>query len=136
LIRRHAIEITAVFVLAAAVLFLFKPRPIGPWNYHRIRAGMMVAEVEQIVGVSPGDHYLGPHGIGGMMSQGPFGLVCEQTDDFPDLRSPKEACWWGNHYAITVAFDQTGAAVGWRLSALYPVVNPSIFEHIQMWFGP
>jgi hypothetical protein len=110
---------------------------------------MSQEEVEALIGLPPGDYFTGPRGIGGAMSRGPFGFQLEErglpSDKLPATWRRKSTIggkqgtvrsWWGNDYAIQVAFDETNEAVGWYLLEVVSAVEePSLIHRLRIWLG-
>jgi hypothetical protein len=116
--------------------WLFPPSdPIGPRSYERIRLGMAEGEVEEILGMPPGHYYTPPRG-----RLGPFGLPIEEKGRPPrglsDAERPLTKEWWGDDYAVEVAFDQSGKVIACsllRVSGAGP--PPSFLDRLLSWLG-
>jgi hypothetical protein len=147
--KRRLLYLAALAVCVAGLVVLCWPRAISPTTYRKIRAGMNRQQVEALIGLPPDSYYVGPEGLGGRFSQGAYGSELEQRG-LPQSAIPKEwfgqqdpeasaavvLQWWGNRYAIDVAFDESGAAVAWRLIEVFVVIKPTIEQRIRMWLNP
>src|SRR5262245_45130739 len=111
----------AIFIsLVCVVVSLpWNSQPIGPENYNRIGLGMSREEIEKIIGMPPGIYTTHPMSVGhAVTAEGPWGgLISEigrPRSTIQKERGPKGRVskWWGEHYAIEVAFDEQGLAVG------------------------
>jgi hypothetical protein len=131
-------SLLAVAVLTGVVLgavWVLWPEPaIGPASYERIQLAMTQAEVEAVIGLPPGNYYRYPGGIPWNWKRGPFGFTREEKG--LSLRHRSEQIpfehWWGNEYAIQVAFDPDGHAIGCALLDVEPVgSSPSLLYSIR-----
>jgi hypothetical protein len=142
---RKYVLLALVAVVVTTVAWLLRPQPrIGPENFRRIQAAMTSQEVEEIIGLPPGDYYTGPLGVGGITSRGPYGLTREERGisdvEVPEAWRSGEGervnSWWGNRYAIIVFLDEHNHAVRWELLDVVPAVNsPGILDRLAKWFG-
>jgi hypothetical protein len=138
------LALVAIAVVVTTVAGLLRPQPrIGPASFHRIQAAMTIQEVEEIIGLPPGDYYTGPLGVGGITSRGPYGFTREERGisdvEVPEAWRIREGehlnSWWGNRYAIIVLFDGHNHAVRWELLDVVPAVSrPGILERLAKWF--
>ena len=102
---------------------------IGPFGYCRIELGMTENEIAEILG-PPSREYRRSRHIGGITSPGAAEvLFLESGLPFSDLpkrfgdktrngQSVTVKQWWGREYAIDIALDENGAAVGLYLMKL------------------
>ena len=148
--NRLLIGLATTLLLSLGIIWLFWPeRQIGPATFHRIQEGMTAAEVEGLIGLPPGDYYTGPRSIGGVTSRGPYGWLREErglpfreipkTWHYESERKHETGCmkaWWGNDFAINVAFNKSDEVVSWQLFNVVPAVRgPGIFDRLQQWIG-
>jgi len=133
-----------LFCSGMGLAWFFWPQdPIGPASFRRIQLGMKQHEVEAIVGLPPGVFYTGPRGIGGVLSRGPFGsfregkgVAWENTMVDRISKRSTVATWWGNQFALQVAFDNDGDAVGVYLLGVTPAVrDATFFQRLRNWLG-
>jgi hypothetical protein len=116
--------------LGTYVFFSQQPGPIGPKTFDKLKLGMTEAKIESIIGLPPGNYYTGPRGIGGHASRGPWGVtlswlgLAEEKIPLDWLTENGHGTvrrWWGNKYAIEVAFGPQKTAVGiYLLEVVYP----------------
>jgi hypothetical protein len=99
-------------LLATGVLYVlwWQTDPITLKNYHRVRAGMVLAEVEAILGPrNVKDEDLDPDTLGDHVE-------AERWEEPHELIGRRECCWQGRSGTILVEFDQSGCAIlkAWR----------------------
>ena len=101
--RRFLAVVVFVGVGVALVCWLRPARHTGPTYeaFLRVKDGMTQAEVEQVLGMPPGDY-----------STRPTNFLCASTTSSP---MPKEMryhrSWAGNDLLVDVYFDQNGRVV-------------------------
>src|SRR5262249_29615802 len=115
--------------------FLFCRRGIGPTSFQRIRSGMGLHEVENVIGLPHGDYFTRQESFD---SGAPYWNLCEQRGEpVAHLRtnttrvgSKKVSVrsWRGNDYYIQVAFDENDSAIAW---SLHEAEEWSFTEHIR-----
>jgi hypothetical protein len=106
-------------------------------------------QVEALIGLPPGSYYVGPEGAGGITSQGAYGSLMQcrglpedaipeawRRERDPQANSAVVLRWWGNRYAIDVAFDESGAAVSWSLIDVFLVIEPTTEQRVRMFCNP
>jgi hypothetical protein len=110
----------AIFLLAMySVLRPGVPKHnINLASIEKIKAGMTLAEVEEILGVPPGDYTTTPTTS---LSDGWMG--------------PGDKEWAGDDGVISVWFDPQGRILAANLAPVSPRTGLTWFERLQMWFG-
>jgi len=142
--------LTITFSVLAWLLWQCLPQPrIGPRNFGRIQPGMTSVQVEELIGLPPGDYYIDSRGVGGSTSLDWFLRTCQERG-IPTAKIPRSwyrvrkvgqqtgrVCFWtGDDYSIIVAFDETDKAVSWQLSYVVPAVRgPGIVERLRDWLA-
>jgi hypothetical protein len=139
------LALVVLLLIWAFVLPFALPNQFGPAAYERIRLGMTESEVEEIIDMPDGDYYTGPRGFGTL--GGPFGHR-EAQEGLPDDALPHFGWgtyvtdrgdtitlkrWWGNEYAIVVAFDAKRGAVARRLLSVCAPTSEtwSLLDHLR-----
>jgi hypothetical protein len=136
-IRKKLWLVWLMAAVVAAVLATWLLRPsdsIGPRSYQRIRLDMMEGEVEAILGTPPGNYYTPPRG-----RHGPFAFPIEGKGRTPwdpsDAERPLTKAWWGEDYALEVAFDQSGRVIGCSLWDVVHADRPTLLDRLRSWLG-
>jgi hypothetical protein len=123
--KMFLLSLLLLSVLLAGIgsyLLIFQHQdPISRRTFDQLRLGMTETSVESIIGLAPGDYYTGSRGIGGGASRGPWGFTLIELglaegkiplDWYSENGRGKVRRWWGNKYAIEVAFGPDRTAVG------------------------
>jgi hypothetical protein len=126
--RRYRLLLIVTLVWFVGLLWsawYYRPwDPINRRTFHSLELGMTLEQVEELIGLPPGTYQPQRPRLGGSFTPGYIGFIVEQSGlsdkDLPDrfrgqARDGREvtlAQWWGMYYAIRVAFDSTGVAVG------------------------
>src|ERR1019366_6337018 len=107
--RRHiAIGLGCLVLICVAICVQYEYRPfqkIGALAYNRIEIGMSVLQVEEVIGLPPGNY--GSHDrSGGTFSRGSTGHEVAREGN-PDLDNEEisRLSWWGEYYAIRIELD-------------------------------
>jgi hypothetical protein len=131
--RRRVLLVAAVLAVLglAWAAWHYRPwEPIGPLTYWRLHLGVTESEVEALLSQPAGEYRPVRH-IGGRTSPGvkevPMAEKGQPREGLrhhwsgtttPDGRKVTMRQWWGESYAIDVAFDEHGTAVGIDLSTI------------------
>lgn len=144
--KRTKVALLLAVVAAVVVVttsFLLTPASpsarINPRAYGSIKPGMLREEVEQVVGLAPGDYVdLTPRppqlGYVGLSHWGNTSFLrIAQRKSLPE---PDEVIhWWGNDYCIEVSFNTEGRAVGCGVAKLEQPGGSSLVERVKAWAG-
>ena len=113
--RRYAYAAMLIGVATAVLWLLVAPRPdLTQKNLHRIRIGMTLAEVEELVKAPPGDYSLGLRYYGEcIMSKRQLSKLDDGFVPLPDELATIEPRttggriigWWGRSCALVVEVD-------------------------------
>jgi hypothetical protein len=108
--------------LVVAVYFVMRPavpkHNINLASVEKIKPGMTLAEVEEILGVPPGDY-----------TTGPTTSLCD------GWLGPGDREWAGDDGVISVWLDPQGRILAANLEPVSPRTRLTWFERLQMWFG-
>jgi hypothetical protein len=105
-------------------LWYFQPWDlIGPLGYRRLHVGMTETDITDVLG-EPAKEYRSSWHVGGITSPGAVTVLDSESglpfEELPQRYGEKTRHgqnvtlkqWWGSNYAINVAFDNDGLAVG------------------------
>ena len=135
--RKKLLLLVAIFLVVTAGLLMAPDDPVSEATYQRIRLGMTLREVEDVIGqpglkISDAVRALSKRGV----KFHPPSRVLHDGNDWGNKQQDlsKIICWEGTGAGMAVQLDDDGRVIGKRFEEGH-IRNRSLFDGVRRSFG-